>query len=61
MVDYSDEQRAVAREIRDRLQDLQRSAEEPNLGTLGHLLRMAIIEAEHVAGQDDGPKLTIVR
>jgi hypothetical protein len=48
--DHSEEQKAAAREIRESLRDLERTAEVEHLDMLGYLLRIAIVEADQIIG-----------
>lgn len=53
--DHSESEKAAAREVRDRLRDLERLANSAQLGMLGYLLRLAIVEADEVIGDTRDP------
>ena len=49
--DHSESQKEAAREIREALRPLESAAELEHLDMLGHLLRLAMVEADEIIGK----------
>jgi hypothetical protein len=51
----SEQEKEAAQEIRDSLRDLERTAKNAQLGMLGYLLGVAILEADRIIGDETEP------